>query len=164
MLALGRGGVQIIGQARWTGLGRRWVAKYYLIPLCHDELIGHDDHEIHDRHENDEVDDRGNERSELQICGIATAVDQLPAQARPLNAALRRRARDGGLLSYGPDNADIFRRAASYVDRILRGANPAELPVQVPIKFERVINLKTAKTLGLTVPLTLQVAADEVIE
>jgi putative ABC transport system substrate-binding protein len=71
-------------------------------------------------------------------------------------------ARDGGLLSYG--NADIFRRAASYVDRILRGANPAELPVQVPIKFERVINLKTAKALGLTVPLTLQVAADEVIE
>jgi putative ABC transport system substrate-binding protein len=73
-------------------------------------------------------------------------------------------ARDGGLLSYGPDNADIFRRAASYVDRILRGAKPAELPVQVPIKFERVINLKTAKVLGLTVPLTLQVAADEVIE
>ena len=73
-------------------------------------------------------------------------------------------ARDGGLLSYGPDNADIFRRAASYVDRVLRGANPAELPVQVPIKFERVINLKTAKALGLTVPLTLQVAADEVIE
>jgi putative ABC transport system substrate-binding protein len=73
-------------------------------------------------------------------------------------------ARDGGLLSYGPDTADIFRRAASYVDRILRGANPAELPVQVPIKFERVINLKTVKALGLTVPLTLQVAADEVIE
>jgi len=73
-------------------------------------------------------------------------------------------ARDGGLLSYGPDNADIFRRAASYVDRILRGASPAELPVQVPIKFETVINLKTAKALGLTVPLTLQVAATEVIE
>jgi putative ABC transport system substrate-binding protein len=73
-------------------------------------------------------------------------------------------ARDGGLLSYGPDNADIFRHAASYVDRILRGANPAELPVQVPIKFETVINLKTAKALGLTVPLTLQVAAAEVIE
>jgi putative ABC transport system substrate-binding protein len=73
-------------------------------------------------------------------------------------------ARDGGLLSYGPDNADIFRRAASYVDRILRGATPAELPVQVPIKFETVINLKTAKALGLTLPLTLQVAATEVIE
>jgi putative ABC transport system substrate-binding protein len=73
-------------------------------------------------------------------------------------------ARDGGLLSYGPDNADIFRRAAGYVDRILRGANPAELAVQVPIKFETVVNLKTAKTLGLTVPLALQVAASEVIE
>jgi putative tryptophan/tyrosine transport system substrate-binding protein len=73
-------------------------------------------------------------------------------------------ARDGGLLSYGPDNADIFRRAASYVDRILRGASPVELPVQVPIKFETVINLKTAKALDLTVPLTLQVAAAEVIE
>ena len=73
-------------------------------------------------------------------------------------------ARDGGLFSYGPDNADIFRRAAGYVDRILRGANPAELPVQVPIKFERVINLRTANALGLTVPLTLQASADEVIE
>ena len=91
MLALGRGGVQVIGQARWTGLGRRWVAKYYLTPLRHDELVGHDDHEIHDRHENDEVDDRGDKRSEVQICGIATAVDQLSAQARPLNAALGRR-------------------------------------------------------------------------
>jgi len=73
-------------------------------------------------------------------------------------------ARDGGLLSYGPDNVDIFRRAAPYVDRILRGANPVELPVQVPIKFETVINLKTASALGLTVPVTLQVAANEVIE
>jgi putative ABC transport system substrate-binding protein len=73
-------------------------------------------------------------------------------------------ARDGGLLSYGPDNADIFRRAASYVDRILHGANPAELPVQVPIKFERVVNLKTAKMLGLTVPPNLLAIADEVIE
>jgi len=73
-------------------------------------------------------------------------------------------ARDGGLLSYGPDNADIFRRAAGYVDRILRGANPSELAVQVPIKFETVINLKTAKPLGLTVPLALQVAASEIIE
>jgi putative ABC transport system substrate-binding protein len=73
-------------------------------------------------------------------------------------------AREGGLLSYGPDNADIFRRAAKYVDRILRGANPAELPVQVPLKFETTINLKTARTLGLTVPLTLQASANEVIE
>ena len=72
--------------------------------------------------------------------------------------------RDGGLLSYGVDQVDIFRRAASYVDRVLRGANPAELPVQSPTKFEMVVNLKTAKALGLDVPLTLQQRADEVIE
>jgi len=90
---------------------------------------------------------------------LAAAQNKVPAVY--FHAAF---ARDGGLLSYGPDNADIFRRAASYVDRIFRGASPAELPVQVPIKFETVVNLKTAKTLGLTVPLTLQVAAVEVIE
>jgi putative tryptophan/tyrosine transport system substrate-binding protein len=73
-------------------------------------------------------------------------------------------ARDGGLLSYGPDQVDIFRRAAIYVDRILRGAKPAELPVQFPTKFEMVVNLKTAKSLGLIVPLTLIGRADEVIE
>jgi putative ABC transport system substrate-binding protein len=72
--------------------------------------------------------------------------------------------RDGGLLSYGPDNGDIFRRAAPYVDRVLRGANPAELPVQSPVKFELVINLKTAKALGLEAPWILQQRADEVIE
>jgi putative ABC transport system substrate-binding protein len=69
-------------------------------------------------------------------------------------------ARDGGLLSYGNDVTDTFRRAASYVDRILRGAKPAELPVQLPTKFEMVVNLKTAKALGLTVPRKLLAAAD----
>jgi putative ABC transport system substrate-binding protein len=70
----------------------------------------------------------------------------------------------GGLLSYGVDILDPFRRAASYTDRILKGANPGDLPVQAPIKFELVINKKTATTLGLSVPSTLIVAADEVIE
>lgn len=70
----------------------------------------------------------------------------------------------GGLLSYGPDLEDIVRRAAPYVDRILHGANPAELPVQVPTKFDLVINLKTAKALGLTVAPAMLVSADEVIE
>jgi putative ABC transport system substrate-binding protein len=70
----------------------------------------------------------------------------------------------GGLLSYGPDLEDIVRRTAPYVDRILHGAKPAELPVQLPTKFEMTVNVKTAKALGLTVPQSVLVAADEVIE
>jgi putative tryptophan/tyrosine transport system substrate-binding protein len=72
--------------------------------------------------------------------------------------------RDGGLVSYGPDFGDIFNRAAPYVDRILRGAKPADLPVQLPIKFEIGVNVKTAKALGLTIPETLLATADEVIQ
>jgi putative ABC transport system substrate-binding protein len=72
--------------------------------------------------------------------------------------------RDGGLLSYGADEVDSFHRSASYVDRILRGTKPAELPVQLPTKFVMAINLKTAKALGLTIPETLLATADEVIQ
>jgi putative ABC transport system substrate-binding protein len=72
--------------------------------------------------------------------------------------------RDGGLLSYGPYPADLWRRAASYVDRILRGEKPGDLPVQLPTKFEMVVNRKTATALGLTVPPSIMLRADEVIE
>jgi len=82
----------------------------------------------------------------------------------PAVYAYRAFAVDGGLLSFGPEPADAFRQAASYVDRILKGANPADLPVQAPVKFPLVINLKAAQMLGLTVPLKLQAGADEVIE
>jgi putative tryptophan/tyrosine transport system substrate-binding protein len=90
---------------------------------------------------------------------------ELAARHRlPAIHALRAATADGGLMSYGVDLPDLFRRAATYADRILKGDKPADLPVQLPTKFELAINLKTAKALGLTVPNTLLVSTDEVIE
>ncbi len=82
----------------------------------------------------------------------------------PAIHALRAATADGGLMSYGVDLPDLFRQAAAYADRMLKGEKPTDLPVQQPTKFEFVINLKTAKALGLTVPLIMQMTADEVIE
>jgi putative tryptophan/tyrosine transport system substrate-binding protein len=82
----------------------------------------------------------------------------------PMLYPFRYFATEGGLMSYGPDQIEEWRNAATYVDRVLRGEKPGELPVQAPIKFDLVINLKTAKALGLTIPQSLLATADEVIE
>jgi putative ABC transport system substrate-binding protein len=90
---------------------------------------------------------------------------ELTAQYRlPTIYYFRYFASDGGLISYGPDEMDLFRRTAGYVDRILKGTNPSDLPVQQPTKFELVINLKTAKAMGIQIPVSLLARADEVIE
>ena len=92
-------------------------------------------------------------------------IAQFAVQTRlPAVSVYRPFAVEGGLMTYGPDAPDIFRRSAAYVDRILKGANPAELPVQQPTKFQFIVNLKTAQSFGLTVPPTLLATADEVIE
>jgi putative tryptophan/tyrosine transport system substrate-binding protein len=89
----------------------------------------------------------------------------LAGEARlPAVSVYRQFAVDGGLIAYGPDTPDIFRRSAAYVDRILKGSKPADLPVQEPTKYEFTINLKTAKAFGLTVPMVMQMTANEVIE
>ena len=91
-------------------------------------------------------------------------VDFATRHRLPSIHAYRESVELGGLLEYAADNHDLFRRAAGYIDKILKGAKPADLPVEQPTKFELVINLKTAKALGLTIPQTLLLRADEVIQ
>lgn len=107
----------------------------------------------------------------LYVCSDAFVVanrvlisDLALAARLPTVHALREYAEAGGLMSYGADNADLFRRSADYVDKILRGAKPGDLPVEQPTKFELIVNLKTAKALGLTIPEAFLLRADEVIE
>jgi putative ABC transport system substrate-binding protein len=91
-------------------------------------------------------------------------VDLLRQHRLPAIAVFKDFAETGGLLAYGPNLPELFRRAASYVDRILKGTPPAEIPVEQPRKFELIINLKTAQALGITMPPSLLLLADEVIQ
>jgi putative ABC transport system substrate-binding protein len=100
----------------------------------------------------------------FMVTNRATIIELAARYELPAIYEFRQFAVEDGLMSYGPDTADVFRRSASYVDRVLKGAKPAELPIQQPVKFELVINLKTAKTLSLEVPTTLLARADEVLE
>ena len=95
---------------------------------------------------------------------LAMSTVSSKARSRPTCRCRRAYAKEGGLLGYGPDYNDLFCRSASYVDRILKGEKPSNLPVQIPKKFELVINLKTAKALGLEIPTSLLARAEEVIE
>jgi len=102
---------------------------------------------------------------DISMTNYREAIVALAARHRvPAVYPFRFFAVSGGLMSYGTDSDEVFRRAAGYVDRIFKGTSPGELPIQPPTKYELVINLKTAKTLGLEVPPTLLARANEVIE
>jgi ABC-type uncharacterized transport system substrate-binding protein len=100
----------------------------------------------------------------LVVSQTARNVRLAAASGLPTVYGLREFVDGGGLMSYGPSLGDLWRRAATYVDKILKGAKPADLPIEQPTKFELVINLKTAKALGLTIPQSLLSRADEVIQ
>src|SRR5882672_6974690 len=102
---------------------------------------------------------------DLMLVSQREGIADLAAKSRlPAVYGLREHAEAGGLMAYGANRLDSYRRAATYVDKILKGAQPADLPVEQPTKFELVVNLKTAKALGLTIPPSLLLRADEVIQ
>jgi putative tryptophan/tyrosine transport system substrate-binding protein len=100
----------------------------------------------------------------LHQLNIVRIIDFLANNRLPAMYQMRENVVAGGLISYGANLPDLYRRAATYVDKILKGAKPADLPVEQPPKFELAINLKTAKTLGINMPATLLARADEVVE
>ena len=100
----------------------------------------------------------------LQIAHSAQIIDHAARHKIPVFSEFSRFADSGALLSYGPSHLDLYRRAATYVDKILKGSKPADLPVEQPTKFELVINMKTAKTLGIKIPQSILLRADKVIE
>jgi DNA-binding response OmpR family regulator len=107
------------------------------------------------------------QKSDLPVIFLTSKeeqIDELFGLKMGADDFIRKPFSQRGLVAYGPDMPDLYRRSASYVDRIVKGDKPADLPVQEPFKYELVINLKTAKALGLTVPATLLATADEVIE
>ena len=107
----------------------------------------------------------GDENDPVRKTQLSAFIQALAAQHRlPAVYPFRYYATAGGLVSYAPDHIDQFRLAAGYVDRILKGERPADLPVQAPTKYETVLNMKTAKALGLDVPASVYARADEVIE
>ena len=103
-------------------------------------------------------------RQGLRELGYAESQNILIKNRLPVVATVPQRARDGMLMAYGPSLADLYRRAGTYIDKILKGVKPGDLPVEQPTKFELVINLKTAKALGLTIPPSLLARADEIIQ
>ena len=100
----------------------------------------------------------------LQLVHSAQIVDDAARHKIPVISEFSRFADSGALLSYGPNHLDLYRRAATYVDKILKGSKPADLPIEQPTKFELVINMKTAKTLGIKIPQSILLRADKVIE
>jgi putative tryptophan/tyrosine transport system substrate-binding protein len=103
--------------------------------------------------------------SDVMFFQHRTQIVELAAKYRlPVVYGLREEAEAGGLIAYGANRGDLYRRAATYVDKILKGAKPGDLPIEQPTKFELVINLKTAKALGLTIPASLLLRADQVID